>query len=249
MQQQLNITPRMLAVFIDETGNEDFSDPNFPIFGRGGCAIIGSSYQRIIEKPWHSLKKQILGTDKKHFHTVEFAQTRPNKLQIEAINTFVKGKFHRFFAYNHKNTNRSESIDGHKAVSISLIPRIQNIAKKSMIDSVALIFENSKRGNTLVERDINLSTIKMINAIGQKVETNGYFLDKKSMTAGLELANLIVHTAGRQARLLYKNHTNNTHDDNIQPNFNTDYNEVFLNVELGLPEPEGIFVTSITQNN
>ena len=242
MEQQLNITPKMLAVFIDETGNEDFSDPNFPIFGRGGCAIIGASYQRIVEKPWLSLKKQILGSATKPFHSVEFALTQPNKLKIEAINQFVKSRFHRFFTFNHLETNRPKALDGHKTVSITLIQKIQVIVRESMIDSVALIFESSERGNSLVERDVNLNAIKMINFYGQEVKTNGYFIDKKSMTAGLEIADLIVHTAGRQARLLYKCHNNNTNPKK----FNLDYDEVFLNIELGLSS--GIFVTSITQN-
>jgi hypothetical protein len=44
MADSLVLTPNTLLVFIDETGNEDYSDPNNPTFGRGGCAVLGEQY-------------------------------------------------------------------------------------------------------------------------------------------------------------------------------------------------------------
>ena len=52
------LTPRTLLVFVDETGNEDYSDPKNPTFGRGGCAVLGKEYRNKIKKPWRKLKRE-----------------------------------------------------------------------------------------------------------------------------------------------------------------------------------------------
>jgi len=173
------ITPKMLVVFIDETGNEDFSDPNFPIFGRGGCAVIGKNYKKILEKPWRRLKREKLGGEEKPFHAVEFGQLPPTKAQIHAINSFLKGKFYRFFSMDHLNSNRPKSIDGHQTVSWTFQERLRKIARKLDIDSVVLIFESSSRANRLVERDFVLENLNIINKQGEKVEVDGCFMEKK----------------------------------------------------------------------
>jgi hypothetical protein len=36
MDSELILPANSLLTFVDETGNEDFSDPNNPTFGRGG---------------------------------------------------------------------------------------------------------------------------------------------------------------------------------------------------------------------
>jgi len=58
---------------------------------------------------------------------------------------------------------------------------------------------------------------------------------KKIMMAGLEVADLIVHTAGRQARKMYS--------QNFSAKFNPDYEKAFHNVQLGLAD--GIFVSAV----
>jgi len=47
---------RSLLIFIDETGNEDLSDPKNPTFGRGGCGSLVTEYKLRIAKPWRRLK-------------------------------------------------------------------------------------------------------------------------------------------------------------------------------------------------
>ena len=51
---EVRFTPNTLLVFIDETGNEDFSDPGNPTFGRGGCAIESELYRTNLKKPYFS---------------------------------------------------------------------------------------------------------------------------------------------------------------------------------------------------
>jgi hypothetical protein len=68
------------------------------------------------------------------------------------------------------------------------------------VDVVALIFEGSDRGDSLVERDYDLASMDLKNIRGRRVEVEGCFMPKGAKEPGLEVADLIVHTAGRQRR-------------------------------------------------
>jgi hypothetical protein len=92
----LNITPTTLAVFVDETGLEDYSDSKNPTFGRVGCAALGRDYQVKIKKPWRRLKRERLGGNARPFHATEFERSRPSMPQIHGINRFLQSPFWRF---------------------------------------------------------------------------------------------------------------------------------------------------------
>jgi hypothetical protein len=197
----LIIRPRMLLVFIDETGIEDYSDPKNPTFGRGGCAVLGGDYKKLIRKPWQKLKRERLGGAMKPFHATEFERSRPKKVQITAINRFLQRPFWRFAVMSDKRTALPPRIDGHKAVSLVTVKFVTRlVATYGNVDTMALIFEASERGDELVRRDFDLATMSLVNASGRSIEVDGYFMPKKSMEPGLELADLIAHTAGRQRR-------------------------------------------------
>lgn len=197
----LALTPDTLAVFIDETGIEDYSDPKNPTFGRGGCAVLGNDYKRLIKKPWRKLKREKLGGAIKPFHATEFEQSRPTKVQITGINQFLQQPFWRFAAMSDARTQLPPGVDGHRAISLITVNFIRQLATTyNNISNVALVFEASDRGNKLVERDFDLANMNFLNQAGRRVEVDGYFMEKKASEAGLEVADLIAHTAGRQRR-------------------------------------------------
>ncbi len=197
----LLITPRMLLVFIDETGIEDYSDPKNPTFGRGGCAVLAADYKKLIKRPWRKLKRERLGGATKPFHASEFEHSRPTKNQITAINRFLERPFWRFAVMSDKRTELPPDIDGHKAVSLVTVKFVTRLVEShENIESVALVFEASERGDELVKRDFDLATMNLVNISGRPIEVGGYFMPKASMESGLELADLIAHTAGRQRR-------------------------------------------------
>lgn len=194
-------TPNMLLVFIDETGNEDYSDPNNPTFGRGGCGVLGGDYQRLIKEPWRRLKRERLGGANKPFHATEFEQSRPTKAQITGINGFLQRPFWRFAVMSDVRTELPPGVDGHRAISVVTENFIRRLAATyEDITTVALMFEASGRGNRLVERDFDLANMNLWNSAGRPIEVEGCFMEKKYMEPGLEVADLIVHTAGRQRR-------------------------------------------------
>lgn len=202
MEDSLLLTPKTLLVFIDETGNEDYSDPNNPTYGRGGCAVLGEQYRDLLKKPWRRLKRERLGGATKPFHATEFERTRPTKAQITGINQFLKRPFWRFAVMSDGRTTLPSGVDGHKAVSLVTAQFIRRLVANyaADIERVALVFEASERGDELVERDFDLANMQIVNRSGRPIEVDGYFMPKTSMEAGLEVADLVAHTAGRQRR-------------------------------------------------
>ena len=199
--ETLAFKPDTLLVFIDETGIEDYSDPNNPTFGRGGCAVLGAEYKRQITKPWRKLKRERMGGATKPFHATEFEQSQPTKFQITGINRFLMRPFWRFAVMSDARTELPPGIDGHGAVSLVTVNFVTRlVADFENVTTVALVFEASDRGDKLVKRDFDLANMKLVNRSGNRIEVEGYFMKKKYMEPGLEVADLIAHTAGRQRR-------------------------------------------------
>lgn len=201
IDETLTPTPTTLMIFIDETGNEDYSDPKNPTFGRGGCAVMGRDYGKLIKKPWRRLKRQRLGGVNKPFHATDFEQSRPTKVQITRINRFLKLPFWRFATMSDSRTELPEGVDGHRAISLVTINFIRRlVATYDGATDIALVFEASGREDKLVERDFDLANMNLVNGAGKLLEVEGCFMAKEHMEPGLEVADLIVHTAGRQRR-------------------------------------------------
>ena len=200
MDDVLKLPSNSLLIFIDETGNEDLSDPNNPTFGRGGGGALIAEYKHKISKPWRRLKRERLGGAQKPFHAADFEQTRPTMRQIHGINEFMARPFWRFATMCDARTVLPPGIDAHKAISLVTIQYFSRLVAKCDVDVVALMFEGSERGDTLVQRDYELAHIDFRNMWGRRVAVEGCFMPKSSLEPGLEVADLIAHTAGRQRR-------------------------------------------------
>ena len=224
----LKLTSDTLAVFIDETGIEDYSDPKNPTFGRGGCAVLGPQYPKLIKKPWRQLKREKLGGATRLFHATEFEHSGPRKVQISAINRFLRQPFWRFAVMSDAKTALPPGIDGHRAVSLVTVRFVTRLAATSDAEVVALVFESSERGNKLVERDFDLASMRLFNRAGAGVVVDGYFMDKASREAGLEVADLVAHTAGRQRR----------HELAGKPGHAKDFQQMYW----AQPDPAGLHV-------
>jgi hypothetical protein len=108
--------------------------------------------------------------------------------------------FWRFAAMSDHRTALPDGIDAHKAVSLITIRFISRLAQQFDIENVALVFEASDRGDRLVQRDFDLANMDVRNTNGQRIEVDGHFMPKASGEAGLEIADLVAHTAARQRR-------------------------------------------------
>ena len=198
--EELKLPVRSMVIFVDETGNEGLSDPKNPTFGRGGCGCLYPAYNELIKKPWRKLKRERLGGANKPFHATDFEQTRPTMRQIGGINGFLARPFWRFAVMLDARTELPDGVDAHKAISLMTIAYASRVVAKYDVDVVALLFEGSDRGDSLVKRDFDLAIMDLRNMSGRRVGVEGCFMQKDSMEPGLEVADLIVHTAGRQRR-------------------------------------------------
>ena len=91
---KIPISPSCLLVWIDETGEEQFSDPKYPIFGLGGCAVLAGDYGRCLASPWRDLKAKHFGGANVHLHATELQQ--PGNKQLDALGEFFRsGQFCR----------------------------------------------------------------------------------------------------------------------------------------------------------
>ena len=68
-------------VFIDETGEEEFRDVNYPVFGLGGCAVQVGHYRRLLETPWNFMKERFFEGADEPFHACELCA--PSRQQVE----------------------------------------------------------------------------------------------------------------------------------------------------------------------
>jgi hypothetical protein len=184
VDEALKLPPNSLLIFVDETGNEDLSDPNNPTFGRGGCGALFTEYNLRISNPWKRLKRERLGGATKRFHAADFEQTRPSMRQIHGINNFMARPFWRFATMCDARTDLPPGIDAHKAISLVTIQYFSRLVAKLDVDVVALIFEGSERGDSLVQRDYELAPIDFRNVWGRRVEVEGCLMPKSSLEPG-----------------------------------------------------------------
>lgn len=200
LQDQLQLPRDALLIFLDETGNEGYSDPKHPVFGIGGCALTSAEYHNGMLNPWRRLKGDALGLTGKPFHAVDFELARPTQLQIESINHFLKRSFFRLAVTTDINTKRPKGYDGHETVCTVIFEYIRRLIARHSTRNCAVFFEHTERCSELLERNLPIHTMDAINLVGERVVPQGYTMPKSSMEAGLEVADLIIHTAGKQQR-------------------------------------------------
>lgn len=98
-------------------------------------------------------------------------------------------------------TELASGVDGHRAILLVTINFIRKLAATYKdIASVALVFEASERSNELVKRDVHLSALQLADAHGEPIPVPGYFISKSMLEPGLQIADLVAHTAGWQRR-------------------------------------------------
>ena len=84
----------------------------------------------------------------------------------------------------------------------------------------------------VVRRDYDLASMDLKNIRGRRVEVEGCFMPKSSMEPGLEVADMIVHTAGRQRRYQVAGKTG----------FTTDFKQTYWHSRI---PPEFLAITSV----
>lgn len=196
---ELEIEDDALLVFIDETGIEDFSDPNFPIFGMGGCVSLATDYEKTIRPNWIAMRDQIFGA--KSLHASELKA--PNQDELESLVENLSSElFTRVVAVASSKSAFPDGYVPYNPVASCLISRIASAAVRFRFSRILVFVESATRINDLAVKYLGyFDKCNIENEAGKySIPIEYYFLPKSLNEPGLEIADFIMHTVGAQAR-------------------------------------------------
>lgn len=193
----INSTPDTFLLFIDETGEEYFPDPNFPIFGYGAIGLPAHLYPTNIVIPWEYLKENAFGGKDKPLHAADLKQ--PSNQQLKLLDTFFRRcAFCRVAAILSDKTVFDKGIDIHHVVARGFYNRITDVCKWTVFDQIFMIFEDSQRTGGRIIDYFSRYKFNRISDRGESEEVpcQMFLMAKKEMEPGLEVADFVAHTAG-----------------------------------------------------
>jgi hypothetical protein len=193
----LNIQPNALLFFIDETGHHQLADSNYPIFGLGGCAVLGRDYEAMVRQPWVELKRHYFENPDIVLHAAALDVTDQSKLQAIA-NFFRSQPFSRFATVMKITTQLPPNVTPYQAIALNFRKRIEEIASRYLFDSVVLIFEMSSRLDLQLTE--HFGDLSGFDQKGNEINVEKFRMSKAVKEAGLEVADFIIQAAGTQVR-------------------------------------------------
>jgi hypothetical protein len=117
----------------------------------------------------------------------------------------MRFSFYHIAVLTDLNTKRPDDMDGHQVVAAQLFEYLRKLIASHPATSCLVFFEHSQRKGDLLERDLTLYSMEARNSSGQPIEVSGYTLPKSSCEPGIEIADLISHTCGKQQRNHFRN--------------------------------------------
>jgi hypothetical protein len=192
----LVLPDRCLAVFVDDTGHEALV-PGHPVYGLGGCAVMGRDLARLIWQPWKEIRRRVTGSPDTPLHASEFPRlAKPG--DIEAAAEFFRVQpFSRFGATISVNTKLADELSLMQTMKGVLQERIIDIVQTTLCREVKVIFESSQRTNKLVQ---NAFQDFEVRRGWKRIPSECYFMPKAAAEPALEVADFVMHAVGRQAR-------------------------------------------------
>lgn len=213
-----------LLVWIDETGHERFQDPQYPVFGLGGCATYADEYEACLHEPWMELKRsEFAGTDAQ-LHAAEMHDATP--AQLAAIGEFFQSEpFFRVAVTLTEVVDLPDRVDAYQLVAGALYNRITDVAEARIPSKVVFVLEEADRLRGLATRCFSgYEMVARSDGESWGIPMDHYFMPKNADTAGLEVADFVMHAAGTHRR------------ERVQGNDTDrqDYNAVFREVDAQL---------------
>jgi hypothetical protein len=182
-----------LAAYVDDTGHESLKGQ--PVYGLGGCAVMGCDYERIINQPWRAVRKHVTGSSDGRLHANKFSR-KPEDIDVVA-RFFREQPFWRFAAVFTQETILAEQLTRLGTMKGVLEKRINDIVGKTLCKQVGVVFESSQRTNRLIESAFQSFDFRRGS---ERVPSECGFMPKSAGEPALEVADFVMHAVGRQMR-------------------------------------------------
>jgi hypothetical protein len=205
---ELELQPNDLLVWFDETGSESLSDPAYPIFGLGGCAVTGDQYVAEVDTPWKELKERHFGGANVPLHAATL--DRNNAEGIAAIGEFFRARrFARFATVITPQTKiEPAGTSSYLAISLTVVDQLKKLILTCSFYRFVFIVEASHRGNPLVQSHFSeFWPILDLPGGPGRAPVLRCFMPKSACSPGLEIADFVMHAAGRQSYNSFRGRT------------------------------------------
>lgn len=188
-----------VLVFVDETGHEKLADRKYPIFGLGGCVVRADQYLATVHNPWTAMKLRFFLGRSGPLHATGL---RPTPAQAAAIaEVFTQGHFGRIATVLSDRTVINISNTRYQITVASLLKRFDTIAPTFWpFSRTYFIHEASDRANRLAVKffgPFTNTTVEGEDGSPIQLPVTHIFADKNAGLVGLELADFIMHAAGK----------------------------------------------------
>jgi hypothetical protein len=194
--EHLILQDRCLAVFVDDTGHEALVK-NHPVYGLGGCAVMGRDLERVIRQPWKEMRKRVTGSPDTPLHANKFPSIAKSG-DMEAMGEFFRAQsFFRLGAIITVETKLADELSLMQTMKTVLLQRVNEIVQAVLCKEVKVIFEASDRADKLIREAFQGFEFYR----GSKhIPSDCYFIPKSAGEPALEVADFVMHAVGRQAR-------------------------------------------------
>jgi hypothetical protein len=199
---RLVVGPACLLFFIDETGQENFADPRYPVFGLGGCAITSSSADAVIAQPWRAMKAAHFGGEDVPLHASALRNRTPE--QVAALGKFFREQqFARLAVTMSRSSVLPVGKTPFEVTAGAMMNRYTDLLRRVSPEpnELAFLHEASDRLDQLVQEHFG-GTVAQIN--GKMVPVHKGLFEKLHGLPELEVADFIMHAAGRRALQIHR---------------------------------------------
>lgn len=215
--QSLSVAPGCLLTFTDETGHDLFAgDQHY--YGLGSCAVPLEHYDEL-KFHWKRVRAIVAGDPNKPLHASDLPRT--DKAVAAVAEFFRLPRFFRLGAVATRNMTLPLSLHSAKPVIEILKKNVAAAVSRSSCSSVALVFEQSQRGDPLLYQQFGTLDLELD---GKPFPVEHCIMPKSANEIGLEVADFVANACGSQARRELRK----------QKGFALDYQAVFQSVPRAL---------------